>query len=214
MHVDRALSCPELSDYEQIARLLARELPALALNAEPLNVADSLENLSEEMARMPEMIQDCRQATEVFDELDQALGRMYALADRAAELPENQWSARRLLDEEFKGYSHIVARLASADDFDGPALTLAGRAEAQAARRILGYLSEARTGFTRRLARQRRQINSVMDEAVALLVRLVSEEDDLSSQSRDRLQDILDSLARLGGHAVRPLDSAPGPWLH
>jgi len=205
-------SCPELNSYEQIARLLARELPNLPLGSEPLEVADSLENLSEDMALMPEIIKDCRLATEAFDELDQAIGRMYALADRAAELPDIRLAERLVLDGEFKGYAHIVARLAGAGDFEGPALSLATRPEALAARRILGYLGEARTGFTRQLANQRRQINQAMDEAVALLVRLASAADDLSHQGRDRLRDLLDRLAGLGGTPAPP--AGPPPWLH
>jgi hypothetical protein len=214
MDAFRASSCPDLSNYEKIARILAQELPNLTLNSEPPDVVDSLENLSEEMALMPEIIKDCRLATEAFDELDQVIGHMYALADRAAELPDDRNRERCLLDEEFKGYAHIVARLAEADDFDGPSLSLATRPEAQAARRILSYLSDARTGFTRQLANQRRQINSAMDEAVALLVRLVSAGDDLSHQGRDHLRDILDRLAGFGDFAALKESPAPGPWLH
>jgi hypothetical protein len=210
----RLEACPELSGYEEIARLLARELPNLPLGSEPLDVADSLENLSEDMALMPEIIKDCRLATEVFDELDQVIGHMYALADRAVELPENRAAERVILDEEFKGYAHIVARLAGAGDFDGPSLSLVTRPEAQAARRILGYLGEARTGFTRRLADQRRHINQAMDEAVALLVRLVSETEDLSHQGRDRLRELLDRLAAQTDMPALAAEPAQGPWLH
>jgi hypothetical protein len=107
-----------------------------------------------------------------------------------------------------------VARLAGADDFDGPSLSLVTRPEALAARRILGYLGEARTGFTRQLADQRRHINQAMDEAVALLVRLVSATDDLSYQGRDRLRDLLDRLAALGDMPSLPAGPVPGAWLH
>jgi len=210
----RLAACPELNNYEQIARLLARELPNLPLGSEPLDVVDSLENLSEDMALMPEIIKDCRLATEVFDELDQVIGHMYALADRAAELPGNRKAERLVLDGEFKGYAHIVARLAGEDDFEGPSLSLATKSGALAARRILGYLGEARTGFTRRLADQRRHINQAMDEAVALLVRLVSETKDLSHQGRDRLREILDRLAAQADLPALPAEPAYGPWLH
>ena len=212
--MNRPPAYPELSNYEQIARLLAQELPSLPLGSEPLDVVDSLENLSEDMALMPEIIKDCRLATEAFDELDQVIGHMYALADRAVELPENRRQERSLLDAEFRGYAHIVARLAGDEDFDGPSLSLVTRPEALAARRILGYLGEARTGFTRRLANQCRQINQAMDEAVALLVRLVSSTDDLSHQGRDRLRDILDRLAALSEMPALPAGPAPGSWLH
>ncbi|UQZ88479.1 hypothetical protein C4J81_04370 [Deltaproteobacteria bacterium Smac51] len=185
----------DLSHYEKIARILAHELPGLALMSEPLDVIDSLENLSEEMSHMPEVIQDCRLATEAFDQLDDTIGRMYALADRAVELGDDRERERSILDEEFRGYSHIVARLAGADDFDGPSLSLATKPEALAARKILAYLNDARRGFTRKLADQRRQINSAMDEALALLVRIVSDTEDLSHYNREKLQELLDRLA-------------------
>jgi hypothetical protein len=208
-------SCPDLSGYEEVARILARELPALSLHSEPLDVIDSLEHLSEEMALMPEIIEDCRLATEAFDELDRVIGHMYALADRAAELPEDRPGERARLDEEFKGYSHIVSRLAGADDFEGPSLSLLSRAEAQAARKILGYLNEARSGFTRKLAGQRRRINSAMDEAVALLIKLVSETDELSPDNRGRLEEILDHLAAFNDfNQAEPEPLRPGAWLH
>lgn len=191
-------SCSDLSRYEEIARVLARELPGLSLMSEPLDVIDSLENLSDEMAYMPEVIQDCRLATEAFDDLDQTIGHMYALADRAVELPDGRDRDRRLLDEEFKGYAHIVARLAGADDYDGPTLSLATGPEALAARQVLGYLSEARSGFTRKLAEQRRHINGAMDEALSLLAKIVHETEELSRANRDILQNILDRLVMSG----------------
>ncbi|MDL2260496.1 hypothetical protein LJB99_06465, partial [Deltaproteobacteria bacterium OttesenSCG-928-K17] len=157
--------CRDLTKYESIAKILAQELPGLSLGAEPLDVIDSLEHLSDEMVFMPQIIQDCRLATEAFSELDQTIDRMYSLADRAAELDESKSGERSILDEEFRGYSHIVARLAGADNYDGPSLSLQSRPEAMAARTILAYLGDARKNFTQKLDAQRRQINSAMDEA-------------------------------------------------
>jgi|GEM_PF-2175083 hypothetical protein len=208
-------SSSDLNRNETIARILAQELPGLSLLSEPLDVIDSLENLSDEMAHMPEIIQDCRLATEAFDELDQTIGHMYALADRSAELPESRAGDRRLLDEEFRAYSHIVARLAGADDYDGPSLSLATQPEALAARKILAYLSEARSGFTRKLAEQRRNINHTMDEALSLLARIATETEELSHDNRGRLQAILDRLAIVGDWPQSPEAGRPArAWLH
>jgi hypothetical protein len=211
MSIDSAYH--DLSHYEKIARILAQELPALALVSEPLDVIDSLENLSEEMSVMPEVIQDCRLATEAFDQLDNVIDRMYALADRAVELPDDNNHERVVLDREFAGYSHIVARLAGADDFDGPSLSLTTKPEARAARKILAYLNDARTSFTRKLADQRRQINSAMDEALAMLVKLVSDTEDLSHVNRERLMELLDRLAVSAKDFQ--LETPPAQkWLH
>ncbi len=187
-------ACSDLSLHAKVARILAQELPGLDLLSEPLDVVDSLEQLSDEMSYMPEVIEDCRLATETFDELDRVIGHMYALADRAVELPLDRLCERELLDEEFKGYSHIVARLAGANDFDGPSLSLASRQEAICTRKILGYLNEARNGFTHKLSAQRRQISDAMDEALRLLVKIVSDSEDLSYHNREKLSEILDRL--------------------
>ena len=209
-------ACPDLNNYEKIALILAQELPSLSLMSEPMEVIDSLENISEEMARMPEVIQDCRLATEAFGELDQTIDRMYSLADRAAELPESANGTRLSLDEEFRGYAHIVARLAGADDYDGPVLSLVTKAEALAARKILSYLNEARGGFTRKLDDQRRQINQAMDEALGFLVRIVSETEELSAYNRDRLRDILGRLSILKSDLQTGYESRMpvAGWLH
>lgn len=201
-------ACPDLNRYEKIARVLTQELQGLSLGSEPLDVTESLENLSDEMARMPEVIYDCRLATEVFDELNQAIEPMYALADRAVELPENSHNERRALDDEFKSYAHIVARLGGADNYDGPSLSLANRPEALAARTILGYLNNARNSFTKKLADQRRHINMAMNEALALLAQIVYDTDGLSHSNRGRLKNILDRLGPFTGEA-EPAEMKP-----
>ena len=208
-------TCPDLANYEKMARILAQELPNLSLLSEPLDVVDSLANLSTEMSRMPEVIEDCRLATEAFNELDQAIGRMFALADRAVEIPEKNDEERNILNEEFKNYAHIVARLAGDESCTAPALTLSSQAEALAARQILAYLNDARHKFTRRLDSQRRQINHVMDEALTLLVRLVDETCDLSHNNRESLFDILDRLGTMS--ELTNFTSGyhrPQTWLH
>ncbi len=209
-------SCPDLNSYETIAKILAQELPSLTLGSEPLDVVDSLENLSDEMGRMPEIIQDCRLATEAFDELDQVIGHMYALADRAVELPPEAVSERQILHDEFCGYSHIVARLAGANDYDGPQLSLATKPEAMAARKILSYLNEARRSFTKKLADQRRQINDAMDEALDMLVKIVSETEELSHHNRGRLRDILGRLSMVKTDLLSQPEEhrPPSGWLH
>lgn len=189
--------CPDLNKYERMARILAKELPSLHLLSEPLDVVDSLENLSDEMTRMPQVIVDCRLATEAFNELDQVIDRMFALADCAVELSEDNRDQRKQLDEEFKIYSQIVSRLAGADNYGGPSLNLSSRDEAVTARKVLSFINEARRGFTRKLDHQRRQINQAMDEVLNLLMRLVSDVEELSYYNREQLSEILDHLGAM-----------------
>ncbi|MDR1110394.1 MAG: hypothetical protein LBP92_06805 [Deltaproteobacteria bacterium] len=193
------VSCLDLSHYEMVARIMANELATLELASEPLDVAETIETLGEEMGQMPQIILDCRLAVETFNELDTALDRMFSLADRAVESAEEDEALRLGLDEEFSGYSHIVARMAGADDFDGPSLSLATRIEARVARQILGCLARARHDFSMRIQDQRRRINSTMDEAVELLARILSEVDNISYPTRDGLTELVAHLRTLGG---------------
>ncbi|MGL4209827.1 MAG: hypothetical protein ACRCTY_10625 [Candidatus Adiutrix sp.] len=204
----------DLTQHEQVARILAAELPELALCSEPLDIINSLEKLSDEMSHMPEIIHDCLMATEAFDRLDETIGRMYALADRAVELPDDKEEERASLDEDFQGYSHIVARLAGDNNFDGPSLSLRTKAAAITARQILSYLNGARQNFTGKLAAQRRQINAAMDEAVEMLLNLAHGTHELSNNNRNHLNNILERL-----NSYSPTFSAfkapsRGPWLH
>ncbi len=206
-------SYQDLARYELIAQILAKELPHLPLLSEPLDIIDSIESISGDMVHMPEIIQDCREAAEAFDQLDQTIDHMYALADRAVELGEGQDAKRMILDEEFKGYAHIVARLAGADDWNGPRLSLATLPEATSARQILGYLSFARQNFTKRLADQRRQINQAMNEALEVLSKIATESAELSHVNKTHLQELIDRLSAISENFT-PAPSVPQKWLH
>jgi hypothetical protein len=134
---------------------------------------------------------------EVFNELDTTLDRMYSLADRASESAEEDEALRQGLDEEFSGYSHIVARMAGADDFDGPSLSLLTKCEASVARQILGCLSKARHDFSRRVFDQRRRIDTTMNEAIELISRILSDAENITYPTRDGLTELLAHLRSL-----------------
>jgi hypothetical protein len=191
--------CPDLNHYELMARIMANELSTLELASEPLDVAETIETLGEEMNQMPQIITDCRLAVEVFNELDVTLDRMYSLADRASESKEEEGALRAALDDEFAGYSHIVARMAGADDFDGPSLSLLTKGEANVARQILGCLSKARHDFSKRIFDQRRRIDSAMNEAIEMLGRILSEVENITYQTRDGLTELVAHVQTLSG---------------
>ncbi|MDR2461151.1 MAG: hypothetical protein LBE38_10330 [Deltaproteobacteria bacterium] len=190
---------PDLSHCENLARLLAKGLSTFSLSSDPLDVAETLEQLGEEMEDMPLVIQDCRLAMEAFKELESVLDRMYALADRAVELNDSNPRLMAAMNEEFSGYAHIVARLAGADDFDGPCLTLETSSEARVTRIILGYLAAAKQNFAARLEEQRRHINAAMDDAIGLLARILEEGCEISYDTRKGLTDLLGTLKEFGG---------------
>jgi hypothetical protein len=191
--------CPDLSHYEMVAKIMANELSTMELAAEPLDVAETIETLGEEMGNMPQIISDCRLAVEAFSELDGALDRMYALADRAVDSREDDFALREALDEEFSGYAHIVARLAGADEFDGPSLSLNTAGEARVARQILGCLAAARHDFSQKLRDQRRRINSAMDEALEMLAGILADVEGISHATREGLTALVGHLRALGG---------------
>ncbi|MDR2442302.1 MAG: hypothetical protein LBE31_02125 [Deltaproteobacteria bacterium] len=206
-----AQNCPDLNHYELVARIMASELATLELASEPLDVAETIETLSDEMRNMPKIIYDCRLAVEAFDELDGTLDRMYSLADRAVECPEDSQALRNGLDEEFTGYAHIVARLAGADEFDGPSLTLRTKSGAMVARQILGCLGSARHNFSMRLREQRRRINSTMDEALEMLNRILTEVEEISHDTREGLSSLVAHLQALGQEFSENVGAPGGP---
>ncbi|MDR2455028.1 MAG: hypothetical protein LBE49_00315 [Deltaproteobacteria bacterium] len=209
--------CPDLSHYEMVAKIMADELSTMELASEPLDVAETIETLGEEMGNMPGIISDCRLAVEAFNELDVTLDRMYALADRAVDSDEADQALRNGLDEEFAGHSHIVARLAGADEFDGPSLSLLTKGEARVARQILGCLAAARHDFSKRLREQRRRINSAMDEALEMLAAILADVEEISHATREGLTALVAHLRALGGefdqHAERAPSASPR-WLN
>lgn len=209
--------CPDLSHYEMVAKIMADELSTLELASEPLDVAETIETLGEEMGNMPRIISDCRLAVEAFNELDGTLDRMYALADRAVDSKEEDQALRSGLDEEFAGHAHIVARLAGADEFDGPSLSLLTRGEARVARQILGCLAAARHDFSKRLRDQRRRINSAMDEALEMLAGILADVEEISHDTREGLTALVAHLRALGGEFDESLEvaaSTSARWLN
>ncbi|MDR1314517.1 MAG: hypothetical protein LBQ12_12705 [Deltaproteobacteria bacterium] len=184
----------DLNHFETVAKVMARELSGFRLASDPLDVAETIEQLTEEMEDMPRVIGDCRRAVEAFGELEGALDRMYSLADRAAELDDSDPALLASMDAEFSGYAHIVARLAGAGDFDGPCLSLATSAEAMVTRTVLACLTAARHGFAEKLEEQRRHINSAMGEAMELLARILEEGEEISLETRNGLNGLLDTL--------------------
>ncbi|MDR0356059.1 MAG: hypothetical protein LBJ64_10065 [Deltaproteobacteria bacterium] len=201
--VNAEISCQDLNHYEMVAKILANELRTMELTSEPLDVAETIETLSEEMGQMPQIITDCRLAVEAFNELDVTLDRMYSLADRAAESSEIEEGLRLMLHEEFSGYTHIVARLAGADDFVGPSLSLLTRGDAKVALQILSCLGRARHDFSKRLQDQRLRINFTMDEALEMLTRILTEVENISYSTRDGLTELVAHLQTLSGEFQR-----------
>jgi hypothetical protein len=206
-------SFEDLNHYETVARVLAKELSSFRLSSDPLDVAETLEQLTEEMESMPGVINDCRLAAEAFDELESVLDRMYSLADRAVELNDSNPILQIAMDEEFGGYAHIIARLAGADDFNGPYLSLCTSSEAKVTRVILSCLSAARQNFAYRLEEQRRHINSAMDDAVRLLLRILDEGHAVSHETRQGLASILERLRDLDEDFVSPEEIALASYL-
>jgi hypothetical protein len=190
-------ACTDLTHYEMVAKIMANELATMELASDPLDVAETIENLSEEMERMPEIITDCRQAVETLNQLDLALDRMYSLADRAAESDEGESELRQRLNEEFAGYAHIVARVAGADNFEGPFLSLETRADARVCLQVLGCLGGARHDFTKRLQDQRRRINAAMDDALNVLATILRDAEHISYATRDGLTELVGHLRNL-----------------
>jgi hypothetical protein len=142
---------------------------------------------------------------------------MYSLADRAAESKQDDQILRQILDDEFTGYAHIVARLAGADSFDGPSLSLLTKTDAKVALQILSCLGQARHTFSKRLQDQRRRINSTMDEAMDMLSRILTEVENISYSTRDGLTELVAHLRTLSGEfekSTQPSQKSGPLWLN
>ncbi|MDR2406382.1 MAG: hypothetical protein LBE27_08450 [Deltaproteobacteria bacterium] len=198
----------DLSHYETVARIMAMELSSFELVSDPLDVAETLEELTEEMEDMPDVISSCRMAAETFRELEGALDRMYSLADRAVEAGEENPVLLETLDRQFAGYAEIVARLAGADDFEGPVLSLSSVEEAKVTRIILGCLSQSRHNFAVRIEEQRRRINTAMDDALNLLTRLLEDGEEISHETREGLSALLTKLRSLDPSSPMPMSKS------
>ncbi|MDR2140733.1 MAG: hypothetical protein LBR11_02915 [Deltaproteobacteria bacterium] len=212
-HLSEFSEFSDLYHFELVAKILADELAQIPLSSEPLDVAETIEILSEEMGNMPEVINDCREASETFGELDQTLDRMYSLADRAVEAGNREPGLLESLDEEFSGHAQIVARLASDNDFDGPSLSLRTIPQAKVARQVLGYLAAARHNFCRRLEEQRRRIGVAMEEAMDLLNYILTEVEDISYGTKTGLGELVERLKELGS-SLEPREKKVSRWLN
>ncbi|MDR1607063.1 MAG: hypothetical protein LBT38_01445 [Deltaproteobacteria bacterium] len=203
----------DLYHFELVAKILADELAQIKLAAEPLDVAETIETLTEEMENMPEVICDCREAAETFGELDQTLDRMYSLADRAVEAGAREPGLLTVLDGEFSGHAQIVARLADSVDFEGPSLSLRTVTQAKVARQVLGYLAAARRKFSKRLEEQRHRISSAMEEAMSLLDYILTEVEEISYETKMGLGELLERVTELGASFGTREKRAP-LWLN
>jgi hypothetical protein len=212
-YMSQTAEYPDLYHFEMVAQILAEELSQIHLSDDPLDVAETIEILSEEMESMPEVISRCREASETFGELDGTLDRMYSLADRAVEVGAREPESLELLDDEFAGYAQIVARLAGSPDFEGPSLSLRSIASAKVARQVLGYLSAARRDFSRRLDEQRRRIGAAMEEAMELLGHILNGVDDISHETKLCLGDLVERLTELGAALIVP-EKKERKWLN
>jgi hypothetical protein len=199
----------DLSHYETVARILAMELSSFELLSDPLDVAETIEELTEEMVDMPSVINDCRLAAEAFQELEGAIDRMYSLADRAVEAGTGNPGALSALDAEFAGYAEIVARLAGAEEFEGPILSLATVEDARVTRIILGCLAGARHTFALRLEEQRRHINTAMSDALGLLGRILEDGAEISHDTRAGLTALLTKLGTMDPSIAAPTHLMP-----
>ncbi len=201
------MTAQDIREMNDLSALLAS---GLSLDSEnmtglPLEVAQALAEAREQMAGLPEVIENLHLSFERFHTVSSALHRMIELADEASgeHLADED---RRNLNQEFANLAKILAADAGRQYYAGPRLNLLNQGEALSAARIIRYMNPVIDNMGRELSGQRDLINEVLGETINFLGVITQCYPD--SVGAARLGDLI-SQAAAGGRFAAPA-SAPG----
>ena len=163
------MTIKDIREMNDVSALLA---DGLSLGSEnmtglPLEVAQALSEAREQMAGLPEVIDNLNLAFERFNTVSSALGRMTELADEASGDLDDQ--ARRNLNDEFVSLAKILAADAGRQYYAGPRLNLLNQGEALSAARIIRYMDPVVANMGQELIGQRDLIHEVLGETINFL---------------------------------------------
>ena len=163
------MTAQDIHEMNDVSNLLAS---GLSLNAEnttglPLEVAQALAEARDQMASLPEVIDNLNLAFERFNTVSSALNRMIGLAEEASGDLSDE--ARQDLNEEFVTLAKILAADAGRQYYAGPRLNLLNQGEALSAARIIRYMNPVIDNMNRDLMEQRDLIHEVLGETINFL---------------------------------------------
>ena len=167
--VKTMMTAQDIREMNDVSNLLAS---GLSLDSEnmlglPLEVAQALAEAREQMAGLPEVIDNLNLAFERFNTVSSALRRMIELADEASGDMADE--ARPALNDEFVTLAKILAADAGRQYYTGPRLNLLNQGEALSAARIIRYLGPVIDNMGQELIGQRDLIHEVLGETINFL---------------------------------------------
>lgn len=163
------MTAKDIREMNDVSALLADGLTLGNENMTglPLEVSQALAEAREQMAGLPEVIENLNLAFERFDTVSSAVSRMIELADRASgDLGDE---ARTGLNEEFASLAKILAADAGRRYYAGPRLNLMTQGDALSAARIIRYMNPVIDNMGRELSGQRDLIHEVLGETINFL---------------------------------------------
>ncbi|MDR2947145.1 MAG: hypothetical protein LBV79_10435 [Candidatus Adiutrix sp.] len=162
------MTAQDIREMNDLSVLLAS---GLTMNSEtaglPLEVSQALAEAREQMAGLPEVIENLNLAFERFHTVSSALGRMIELADQAS--GDMDAEAREPLNQEFVNLAKILAADAGRQYYAGPRLNLLNQGEALSAARIIRYMNPVIDNMGQELTGQRDLIHEVLGETINFL---------------------------------------------
>ena len=135
----------------------------------PMEVTTTLQRAQVYMENMPAALADLAAARERYDILNRSIDRLVMLARKAAEGDETDPVAAVNREREFVALARIVASEAGRDNYDRPELSVATKAHAQGALRVLNNLIPVKDTLGEELAEQEQLIFQAVEETLNFL---------------------------------------------
>ncbi|MEW5724307.1 MAG: hypothetical protein AB1896_14450, partial [Thermodesulfobacteriota bacterium] len=162
----------QILDYRKMhhaAAVLGGGLPSPAGSTLPVEAAEVIERARRQMEQVPAALNDLAAARRDFVRLDRALVRLFDLARRSGELPEEDRDGRLELEVDFRHEAAVVARLAGRRFYRGPRLSIRTRAQAEGTRLILRHLLPVKEALAEQLEEQEALLVQAVGETINFL---------------------------------------------
>ncbi|MDR0882940.1 MAG: hypothetical protein LBP55_10475 [Candidatus Adiutrix sp.] len=134
----------------------------------PLEVAQALAEARDQMASLPEVIENLNLSFERFATVSSAIHRMTELAGQAADDQTDDFD-RQELNREFAALAQILASDAGRQYYPGPRLNLLSQGEAKSAALIISYLEPVIDNMGQELSEQKNLLGEVIIETINFL---------------------------------------------
>ena len=152
-----------------VSSIISQGLSSEPFEQLPTEVGTTLQRAKVYMESMPAALADLTAARERYDILNRSIDRLLMLARKAAESDESDPAMVANREREFVALARIVAAEAGRDHYDRPELSVATRAHAQGALRVLKNLVPVKDTLGQELAEQEQLIFQAVEETLNFL---------------------------------------------